>query len=238
MIIRPRRYIFSGLEALMEGKLKKLAGLCEKLFIFIDEEEPTVPVKIVRKLQAFGKKIKWVPVEIDLQTDFQVFFSFFVGKTHERTAPDVEFIILGANPQYDSLVRFLNTSGRSCLRLEPSRALELLGPGYDLSQVEPVPAIPSDRMKDLSPGAVEASESGEGAGREKADAACKKIAQDVVQRMIRSGNRPAELETLREYIRLCHQELPGPGSIDRIIRHMEERNEIVLNGGSEVVYHF
>ncbi len=234
MIIRPRRYIFSGLEALMEGKLKKLAGLCEKLFIFIDEEEPVVPVKIVRKLQAFGKKIKWVPVEIDLQTDFQVFFSFFVGKTHERTAPDVEFIILGAQPQYDSLVRFINTSGRSCLRLEPARALELLEPGYDIAHVEPVPAVPSDRQIDPVR-AVEPSGAGEGG---KTDAACKKIAQEVVQRMIRSGNRPAELETLREYIRLCHQELPGPGSIDSIIRHMEERKEIVLNGNSEVVYHF
>jgi hypothetical protein len=237
MIIRPRRYIFSGLEALMEGKLKKLAGLCEKLFIFIDEEEPVVPVKIVRKLQAFGKKVKWVPVEIDLQTDFQVFFSFFVGKTHERTAPDVEFIILGAQPQYDSLVRFINTSGRSCLRLEPARALELLEPGYDIAHVEPVPAVPSDRQKDLIR-AVEPSESGDGGGREKTDAASKKIAQEVVQRMIRSGNRPAELETLREYIRLCHQELPGSGSVDRVIKCMEERNEIVLNGGSEVVYHF
>lgn len=237
MIIRPRRYIFSGLEALMEGKLKKLAGLCEKLFIFIDEEEPVVPVKIVRKLQAFGKKIKWVPVEIDLQTDFQVFFSFFVGKTHERTAPDVEFIILGAQPQYDSLVRFINTSGRSCLRLEPARALELLEPGYDVAHVEPVPAVPSDRHKD-SIRAVEPSESGEGGGREKTDAACKKIAQEVVQRMIRSGNRPAELDTLREYIRLCHQELPGSGSIDRIIQHMEERNEIALKGSNEVLYHF
>lgn len=237
MIIRPRRYIFSGLEALMEGKLKKLAGLCEKLFIFIDEEEPMVPVKIVRKLQAFGKKIKWVPVEIDLQSDFQVFFSFFVGKIHERTASDVEFIILGAQPQYDSLVRFLNTNGRSCLRLEPARALLLLEPGYDVSHVEPVPSVPSDRQKDPVR-ALEPSESGEGGGREKADAACNKIAQEVVQRMIRSGNRPAELETLREYIRLCHQELPGAGSIERVIQHMEERKEIALNGSSEVVYHF
>ena len=73
---------------------------------------------------------------------------------------------------------------------------------------------------------------------EKRDPAFEQIAAEIVQRMIRSGNRPAELSTLREYIRLCHQELKSRGSIDQIIGYMQERKEIVLNGGQEVVYHF
>lgn len=238
MIIRPRRYIFSALDALLEGKAKKLAGLCEKIFIFINEEEPVVPVKLVQKLQAFGKKIKWVPVEIDLQSDFQVFFSFFVGKAHEKTAQDVEFVILGANPHYDSLVRYLNTCGRSCLRLEPARAFELLEPGYDIDRQEAVPSISAEREKDLSL-MEEPSGAGEGGGRDKSsDTLCSKMAADVVQRMIRSGNRPAELETLREYIRLCHKDLQGLSSVDPIIQQMEVQKEISLKGGSEVVYNF
>lgn len=222
----------------MGGKIRKLAKLCEKLFIFIDEEEPVIPVKIVRKLQGFGKKIKWVPVEIDLQTDFQVFFSFFVGKTHEQTRPEVEFVILGETPQYDSLVRYLNTSGRSCLRLEPTRAFDLLEPGYGaITPLEPTPPVAGDREKELHP-VGEPSESGESQVREKTDPLSGKIAKEVVQRMIRSGNRPAELPTLREYIQLCHQEQLGKSSIDRIIQHMQEQKEIELNGSLEVVYNF
>lgn len=238
MNIRPRRYIFSSLEALVEGRIKKLAAICEKLFLFIDEEEPTVPVKIVQKLQRFGKKIRWVPVEIDLQSDFQVFFSFFVGKTHERTAPDVEFVILGDHHQYDSLVRYLNACGRSCLRLEPSRAYDLLGPGYgkpgglELEQV-----IPGEREKEL-PQAGEPSEAGMPPLREKADPLSGKIAQTVIERMIQSGNRPAELPILREYIQLCHQETLSKGSLDGIIQHMQDRKEIEVTGGQDVVYHF
>jgi len=237
MIIRPQRFIFSGLDPLIGGKVRKLAELCEKLFIFIDEEEPVVPVKIVRKLQGFGKKIKWVPVEIDLQTDFQVFFSFFVGKTHERTAPGVEFVLLGDNPEYDSLVRYMNTCGRSCLRLEPARAFELLMPGVEVSPAEPAALIPGEREKELHR-AAEPSESGEPAGRAGSDPVSGKIARDVVQRMIRSGNRPAELSILREYIQLCQQEKLASGSIDRIIQHMQDQKEIQVNGSSEVVYNF
>ena len=238
MTIRPRRYIFSSLEALVEGKIKKLAAICEKLFLFIDEEEPAVPVKIVQKLQRFGKKIKWVPVEIDLQSDFQVFFSFFVGKTHERTAPEVEFVILGDHHQYDSLVRYLNACGRSCLRLEPSRAFDLLGPGYGkpegsvLSQL-----IPGEREKE-PPRTGEPSEAGIPAVRDKSDPLSGKIAQHVVERMIQSGNRPAELPILQEYIQLCHPESLSKGNLDRIIQFMQERKEIEVNGSLEVVYHF
>ncbi|MBK7409442.1 MAG: hypothetical protein IPL49_01645 [Saprospirales bacterium] len=239
MTLRPRRYVFSSLEALVEGKIKKLAAICEKLFLFIDEEEPVVPVKIVQKLQRFGKKIKWVPVEIDLQSDFQVFFSFFVGKTHERTAPDVEFVILGANHQYDSLVRYLNTCGRSCLRLDPTRAFELLGPGYGtLEETEAPPVIiPGEREREL-PRMEEPSEAGASGGREKNDAISGKIAREVVERMIQSGNRPSEMPILREYIQLCHQGSLTKISVDSIIQHMQERKEIEVNGGLEVVYHF
>ena len=237
MIIRPRRFIFSGLDALLEGKARKLAELCEKFFIFIDEEEPVVPVKIVRKLQAFGKKIKWVPVEIDLQTDIQVFFSFFVGRTHERTTPEVEFVILGGNQDYDSLVRYLNACGRSCLRLEPARAHELLGAGYGVFPPEPVPVVPGEMEKEIHR-TEEPSESGEPTSREKADPLPGKIAREVVQRMIRSGNRPADMAILREYIQLCHQEKLPKGSIDRVIQHMAEQKEIEVNGSAEVVYNF
>ena len=237
MTLRPRRYIFSSLEALVEGKLKKLATICEKLFLFIDEEEPMVPVKIVQKLQRFGKKIKWVPVEIDLQSDFQVFFSFFVGKAHERIAPDVEFVILGAHHQYDSLVRHLNTCGRSCLRLDPARAVELLGPEYGMEQVEIPSLIPGEREKEL-PLMEEPSEAGTPGIRDKTDAVSGKIAGEVVERMIQSGNRPSELEILREYIQLCHQESLPQGGVDRIIQHMQKRKEIQVNSGREVVYNF
>ena len=238
MTVRPRRYIFSSLEALVEGKIKKLATICEKLFLFIDEEEPVIPVKIVQKLQQFGKKIKWVPVEIDLQSDFQVFFSFFVGKTHERTAPDVEFVILGTHHQYDSLARYLNTCGRSCLRLEPSRAFELLGPGYGMLEGGEVsPVIPGEREVEL-PRMEEPSEAGAYGVREKPDAISGKIAREVVERMIQSGNRPSELPILREYIQLCHQDSLTTNSVDCIIEHMQERKEIMVNGGLEVVYNF
>lgn len=237
MTLRPRRYIFSSLEALVEGKFKKLASICEKLFLFIDEEEPMVPVNIVQKLQRFGKRIKWVPVEIDLQSDFQVFFSFFVGKAHERTAPDVEFVILGTHHHFDSLVRHLNACGRSCLRLDPARALELLGPGHELETIK-LPSTPSGEREKEPISLEEPSESGPAGVQKKTDAVSGKIARKIVERMIQSGNRPSELPILREYIQLCHQDTLPQGNVERIIQQMKERKEIELNGGQHVIYNF
>jgi hypothetical protein len=236
MELRPRRFIFSGLEALLKGKIGKLAALCEKLFIFIDEEEPLIPVAIVQKLQKYGKKIKWVSVEMDLPSDLQVFFSFFVGKIHEKASPDVEFILLDEGRHYDSLVRHLNAYGRSCLCLDPSRALELLGPGYGASLLEPT-VLPMAGEREKEPYRIaEPSEAGEPAG--KGDLHSGKIAQEVVQRMLRSGNRPAELANLREYIQACCQTRLGKSQIDSVIKSMQDRKDISLDGESEVAYNF
>jgi PIN domain len=62
-------------------------------------------------------------------------------------------------------------------------------------------------------------------------------AKETIRRLIRSGNRPAEITTLKNYILLHNQELTVHGNIDNIIKKMEDNNEIVVEKG-KVSYNF
>ena len=63
------------------------------------------------------------------------------------------------------------------------------------------------------------------------------LADELVRRLIRSGNRPDDLSMLRSYI-LLYVEEPGTAThVDDIIAHMAEKGEIDLDGGA-VRYNF
>ncbi len=64
-----------------------------------------------------------------------------------------------------------------------------------------------------------------------------RTAEETVSRLIRSGNRPALISTLKNYILLHNQELTVHGNIEAIISRMEEKKEIEVKE-EEVIYHF
>ncbi|MGK0365384.1 MAG: hypothetical protein ACI85O_002450 [Saprospiraceae bacterium] len=64
-----------------------------------------------------------------------------------------------------------------------------------------------------------------------------RTAEETVSRLVRSGNRPALISTLKNYILLHNQELTVHGNIDAIISCMEEKKEIEVKK-EEVIYHF
>lgn len=62
-------------------------------------------------------------------------------------------------------------------------------------------------------------------------------ADDIVRRLIRSGNRPADISMLRSYILLHSDDAEAVRNVDQIIEHLEDAGEIRLNDGS-VLYNF
>lgn len=69
------------------------------------------------------------------------------------------------------------------------------------------------------------------------DKIIQRTAEETVSRLVRSGNRPALLSTLKNYILLHNQELTVHGNIDAIIKYMEEDGQIEVEE-DEVVYLF
>lgn len=223
-----RRYIFVDYESLKKIKFKKLEKVCDKVFIFIDGSEELIPFPLVRQMQRMGNSVKWVVIDNLNQSSSNYHISFLMGKLHEKVNYDIEFAVLSNDPEFDHLINFINSEGRSCVRVKRK---DVKPNDYGVSSVaETNESIESSINSDFhpQPSSIE---------REIDDTFIEETAKETISRLIRSGNRPAEIATLKNYILLHNQDLNMHGNLDKIIRKMEEKREIVVQG-QEVVYNF
>lgn len=222
-----RRYIFVDYESLKKVKFKKLEKVCDKLFVFIDSSEENIPFVLVRQMQRMGSSVKWVIVDKLNQAGSSFHISFLMGKLHEKVNYDIEFAVLSNAHEFDHLINFINSEGRSCVRVKrKDTQIE----EYQMTNESADPHIESTINTDFQPQPF-------GVEREMGEELIEQTAQETINRLIRSGNRPAEVSTLKNYILLHNQELSLHGNLEKIIRRMEEKQEIVLKG-QEVVYNF
>ncbi|MEM1319108.1 MAG: PIN domain-containing protein [Bacteroidota bacterium] len=225
-----RRYIFIDYENLKQVKFKKLEKVCDRVFILINAEEQFIPFSLVQQMQRLGRGIKWIPIYGPNATDFNYHISFLMGKLHQKVSKDIEFAILSNDSEFDSLINFINAEGRSCLRVKRKRSRK-------------EKQIPEQLISETENGAVITAEVSDFSHRQfLSDAVIDEslvheTAKETIERLMRSGNRPAEINMLKSYILLHNQELTEHGNVDKIIQHLQEAEEIEINEG-EVIYNF
>lgn len=246
-----RRYVFLDFETLKQIKFKKLEKVCDKVFVFVGADMENVPFSLVKDIQRMGSDVKWVEVSGIAPHDLNYHICFLMGKLHEKINSDVEFAILSNDNAFDPLVNFINSTGRSCIRVRQQ--------GMEKEEATPMPKsvesqinreyIERPKVSHLEPQveetvelisrlygerSSEASTVGEGVSD---PALIDETAKETVRRLIRSGNRPADLGLLKNYILLHNQELSVHGNVEKIIKRLEETNEIKLNL-EQVIYNF
>jgi PIN domain len=239
-----RRYLFVGYDTLNHIKFKKLEKVSDKIFVFIGSDVPSIPFEIVRDVQKMGNNLKWVEVPGEAQLDLNFHICFLIGKLHERISGDVEFAILSNDKSFDALVSYINSTGRSCLRVkqhiegnvenEISEGAPQYNPTFSTERGETPLIFPkeaaetSQKLESKEPKAMNISITPD---------VIEETARETVRRLIRSGNRPSELLLLKNYILLHNQALSKNGTVDKIIHKLEETQEIELLD-EEVIYHF
>jgi PIN domain len=237
-----RRYVFLDFETLRQLRFKKLEKVCDKIFVFISSDLDAIPFTLVKDMQRMGANVKWIEVGGASQNDLNYHICFLMGKLHEKISGDVEFAILSNDLAFDPLVNFINSTGRSCVRVRQQgmdsmpdtvgHAEAPLASRTDLKFEKPLD-LGNRFFGERSSEAV-AVTSGEGISD---PTIIEETAKETVRRLIRSGNRPAELGLLKNYILLHNQELSLHGNLEKIIKKLEETNEIRLNS-EQVVYNF
>ncbi len=232
--MQKKRYVFIDFENLQKVKFKKLERVCDRMFILIDSSEKSIPFALVRQIQRLGKAIKWVPIERTRSGNMNYHLAFLMGRLHQKVNKDVEFAILSDDRHFDALVNFINESGRPCLRVKSKKE----------TQAASAPILPKMKtstyqqvLNGQSNGNGKAIKDKPQRGLDNATSHVKETARETMERLIRSGNRPAELEMLRNYILLHNQELTQNENVDIIIRQMEEDKNIAITE-SEVIYNF
>lgn len=248
-----RRYVFIEFEDLKRIKFKKLERICTHMFVFVNENEKYIPLAIAQSIQRLGKRLKWIPINADEGEDMTHQLAFLMGRMHQKVHKDVEFAILSNDATLDPLVTFINNEGRNCLRVkrqkthieqEIKESIEHLN--QDMSYVESgihheqgvkdVEEKPSELTSGFSSIAqpldvdVEIEEYPD-------QSLIEKTARETVKRLIRSGNRPADLPMLKSYIMLHNQELSDDMNIDKILNRLLDTKEIMIEN-EDVVYNF
>jgi hypothetical protein len=169
---------------------------------------------------------------------------------HQKLPSDIEFAILSDQETFDPLIQFILAKGRSCLRVRaskiedeaksvPSPVVEkpliaknitnTSGNGHSIvvqpSKVNPMTEeIDATVMRYTSADALPD------------EMTVRDTAQEVIERLVRSGNRPAEVNTLKQYISLTSQHMV-PGVAEKVITLMAMNNDIQIVD-KEVVYNF
>lgn len=253
MTTHTRRYVFLDFDTLINIKFKKLEKVCDKIFVFVGFEITDVPFALVRDMQRMGSAIKWVEVGATLTHDLNYHICFLMGKLHEKISGDVEFAILSNDTAFDPLVNFINSTGRSCVRIK--NTTEKSTPPPQKTDTTPPLSISSmpdkngSEVKQVSQSALDALNTrlfgehiSETDDEDKVQAngehtLIEETARETVRRLVRSGNRPQNVTMLRNYILLHNQELSLHGDVDKIISRLKDSNDIELNNGA-VQYNF
>ena len=225
---KTRRYVFVEYNDLFEIKLKKLEKVATRIFVFIESSQDSIPLSLVRQTQNIGKNLRWIVVNKATRGKLNYHIAFIMGKLHQKLETDIEFAIVSDDPDFDALVYYINESGRSCI-LVKRKGEEKPVPETHVDLEEKIEGSPYDTVDILG-------------GNDRIDVLVEdeiisKTAEETVKRLIRSGNRPAEVETLRNYINLHFQQMSLHGHIDRIIERMEEVKDIEVRD-KEVHYNF
>ena len=224
-----RRYLFIDYANLQEVKYKKLEKVATKMFVFIEARQDMIPLSLVRQTQRAGKNLRWIVVNNSNDGRLNYHIAFIMGKLHQKLEDDVEFAVVSDDLDFDPLVSFINANGRSCIRVKRH--------GEESSLIEE--EIMVDFSEEVEERNVPLSifQDDDNIDVLVDDEIIARTAEETVKRLIRSGNRPAEVDTLKNYILLHNQELSLHGHIDHIIGQMETAKDIEISEG-EVIYNF
>ena len=223
-----RRFVFIDFENLQKVKFKRLEKVCNRIFIFIDADEKHIPFSLVRQIQKLGNAIKWIPVEKPQQHDFNFHICYLMGTLHQKVSKKIEFAILSNDSAFDSLVKYINKSGRNCLRVKNKKASS---ESIASKNKETVKAVgEKGKMSDNYTNPILAEPSID-------SQLLNETANETIRRLIRSGKRPEEVEMLRNYILLHNQELTKHGKVDIVIDQLQRNNNIAIHKGA-VTYNF
>lgn len=246
MSTKKKRFVFTEFRTLQHVNFKKLEKVCSKLFVLIRPQEQQIPFPLVLAMQRMGKNAKWIVAKSTNTDSLEFHLSYLLGKLDEKLAEEIEFAILSSSTNLDPLIDFINQSGRNCLRVTveeteaESEIEEFEEETYLLDDEAGEFETETDLRIDLSETTATLTQKEASRSTEISTDTSKTInkqdieskALETVQRLQYTGNRPAEVILLRDYIALFHQGIEDDdGQADQIINMLVENKQIEVRKG-------
>ncbi len=213
------RFLFIDWQSLAAMRLDKLGEVCSRAFILARGSDVAIPVGTVRQLHELGERVHWMVVETAEPAHAAAVAGYEIGLIDAKTDLHTEFAFSPAWPGIDALLPVLEAR---------RRVVRVIG-------IRPETVVNPDN---LSP--FEATWSDDETG-EVFDAlqlrVYEELAHDVVQQLMRQGERPAEVATLVKLISDHNPEFGQNGSVEGIVQAMQRMEHIALENG-RVTYRF
>lgn len=245
MSTKKKRFVFTEFKTLQHTSFEKLEKVCDKLFVLIRPEEQQIPFPLVLAMQRMGKNAKWIMAKSTDTDSLEFHLSFLLGKLDEKLDEEIEFAILSSSTNLDPVIDFINQSGRNCLRVtvEETEAEyeteEMDSEGYIINEeteFETETDLQIDLSEPMNKTNEESIQTTNVSTRTSSNVINKQDieikALETVQRLQYTGNRPAEVILLRDYIALFHQGIEDDdGQADQIINKLVEDKQIEVRKG-------
>jgi len=250
------RIIFIHINDLQKIRFNKLEQVCDKVYVFVSKDEKTIPLYLVQQLQHLGESVKWVAVNGKTDVIVANYISFYMGRLHDEVDTDIEFAIISENSQLDYLIQYINEKGRGCIRVtrnkeKSTNAGDLNGITWSNKQEEkvtkepaptPIPITKSETPIIKKETIVRKATNGHASEQSPLTQNSNiplshRVAQETIKRLLLSGNRPAALDSLKNYILLQYNSDAVKQQINTIIEEMEKSKEINVEN-EEVIYNF
>ena len=242
MANKHRRYVFIDYKNLQTVKFKQLRKVCDRVFVFVNADEINVPMPLVLQMQRMGKGVKWIPVKNPLDGKLNFHICFLMGLLHDRVDKDIEFAIFSNDKQFDTLLEYVDSKGRNAIRVKRKKnkssrkSTKQVSPANEI-EVEELAVKVEKKEEPLALKPMPQTTGSKLTDHMSAHVIIEQTARQTVKRLIRSGNRPRELSSLKKYILLHNQEMTVQGNIDKIILHLQKTKEIQIKN-NEVNYNF
>ena len=257
------RIIFISIIDLQKIKFDKLEQVCDRVYVFVDKEEKSIPFYLVKQLQHLGGNVRWIGVDGNTVDAVATHISFYLGKLDEQLSKGIEFAIISEDTTMDNLIQYINEQGRSCIRVTRNKqkhtsTSDLNGISWSTKKEEvkkeaakkivnkpPIvkkseqeiirKAVQKEIVPTASVATAVAVKPTNGVGDKQL--LSDRIAKETIKRLVLSGNRPAALESLKSYILLQYNTVEVNQQINVIIQKMEQNKEIVVKDDA-VIYNF
>ncbi len=226
-----QRFLFIRYADLAKNNIRTFFKIADEIMVFLDTEDTTLPVEFVRDIQHYCNRIHWVNLKGENDHEKISSISFSLGQQHRIQDHKIEFAVYSDEEDLDHIIEILNDEGRKCIRIK-----------NDIPKIDQTPDLfinmgKANHITTNLTGTISREDSEhfiqekvpvDGSGQLKRHDV-DYLARKTLDRLIQSGNRPAQVSTLKSYILLNNQEENIHNRIDDIILRLNSFSEIEIN---------
>lgn len=218
------------------------------IIIYVGASQKSIPLELVEATQPWGNRICWQKIDANGPNALDFFIACKLGQMLE-TAPHTVCLVLSKDKGFDPLIRYLNTRGLKCARLErigpapkavPPTPVALSEVTKPKAPTNPTPATAKTPAAVVQPAqpktkaAVKTTTTPRTAPKIALSATRNDISKAYERILTTLRNsakaRPAKRETLKKHIAAMFQNNISDVDVERIISLLAATKKVSLDG--------